>query len=129
MELLNILLFIAAILCSLYLLRRKVPTQGILSEETLKEFTKKTKIIHYSLLYISILFGMLSVAAYKSLKEGEVFDLSRIRYDFIISIFLSPIILRVTMQNTLRKNNLKICLIGYQNGFFWQTIFSEIGTI
>jgi hypothetical protein len=80
------------------------------------------------LAYIFVFLGMVSVAVYRRVQHGT--DAARpFSYDLVIAALVSPIVYRAFVSGEAGLEGRSrgfIALSGYQNGFFWETLFSEL---
>lgn len=95
-------------------------------EEEVASRSKKDLVISY----LAILSGMLSVAIYRNLRRDGVVEVRSIGVEFILGALVSPLVFGYALKGQgivvdMKKSSLVIH--GYQAGFFWETIFSELG--
>ena len=97
----------------------------ITSEETGKETIDKRQMLSYFLVFLSIILGMAATTLFDALSSGGFSNLNSFSVTFLASIMVSPIIMRLTI-NDITDLKFGTFLIGFQNGFFWQTIFDKL---
>lgn len=79
--------------------------------------------------YLSLLIGMLSIIVYRDLKQYGFVNVEKFRIDILLTVMVSPIVFQAMLTNNPNLSKLQwyyLVLLGYQNGFFWQTIFGEV---
>lgn len=113
-----IISFIVSIVLIKYLFKK---SHTIVSEET--EKSSWQKFWYYLLSFIFIILGMAAIVFYDGLSTKQ-FDFSIIRIDFLLSVLISPIILRFTTKQD-GILSFESCLVAFQNGFFWEAIFQK----
>ncbi len=78
---------------------------------------------------VAIIAGMLTTAVYRTIKESGDIDWQRFRVDFLLTLIVSPLVVRAILGDAeilAIQPVYRIALSGYQNGFFWETIIGEL---
>jgi formate hydrogenlyase subunit 3/multisubunit Na+/H+ antiporter MnhD subunit len=129
-------LYIFLYLNRLWSERKALRFQQIVSEDTVitpqERIKRRSKGIKWKVLilvYLAVLIGMLTTAIYRDLKGLGTLNFGKFRVDFLLATIVSPLVLQGVLATYPDINKIRwhiLLLNGYQNGFFWQTIFGEL---
>lgn len=129
------MIYLSFYINKIWLTQRNYVTQRIISEDTdVSPKSKKSrqssiKLGYLVLVYFAVLLGMLTTLVYRDMKEHGSLNYSKFRLDCLLSAIVSPLVLQAVLSSypEITKHRwYSLFLNGYQNGFFWQTIFGEL---
>jgi hypothetical protein len=104
-----------------------VPPQVAVSEKSAIILNDRTKEALYLIaVYLMMIFGMAAKVAFDHLTKGTPSEWRNV----VIPLLVSPMIYDFVFKAVKGSNETVLMLIfGFQNGFFWQDIFGQLGTV
>ena len=77
-------------------------------------------------LYIVMVGGMAAVVIFRDIQHTGTFDFARFRIDFVLGLLVSPMVFHLMVsQAPSRRQWFFLYCYAFQNGFFWEAIFSQ----